>query len=409
MAEIRNIGPRRGLRQAMVDLTEQDRLVNAETQVFARSRPVIHKTLDVSNASGSFVDWDPFQVEDGYTIWKVAEPSGFRSDPNNVLFVRNKHDQIRFAYENRGSARTEGVSDQFVVFQESGTGNFITHTAEAVTDLGTPFQGIEGLFTDDDHYLYIGRLGSTVEPFEGISIVLQTPGTGYSLFAQYWDGTKWSTGVTPILRLDATNNLIQKGQVLLDVPLAGGDPWTVTTVNSSEGTYVRLGTQASVGVSAQFYSIRPVSGVGDLLLRSPTQVMARNLAWCDFNANLYVTIPNAGLAHREGLDYIRSGSNAGLRRSFFAAFQQHKVQMAVPADFRIPAFQSGSVAFYEWWGSGTAVGGGALHDDLRPIEPMSQGENASSLAIIWQTSVPSIAIRSGDVIRSRTLDVEETP
>ena len=61
-------------------------------------------------------------------------------------------------------------------------------------------------------------------------------------------------------------------------------------------------------------------------------------AWSAFSSRIYTTIPNAGPPHRNGLDYLQSGSSAGMRRQFFAGFRRYGVEGAIPTSLTLPMF-----------------------------------------------------------------------
>jgi len=406
MDDIRLVQSRRGLRQALDELSEQDRKIAAESVALRADQGYVENSVGLGNLGTTFTDWRVFSIHDSYTIWGITAPTPWAHQDRDAVLGRNLNNHLSLAYTNKGAAKilVPGAFD--AVLMASGTAlppgqPVVDNTVEAATDLGTPFDMFRETIIQDVNSgsLHLGMIGSILKPFQEIAVSVQSPGANYTLFAEYYDGTKWTSGSPPVLELDRTQGFTRKGSIELNIP----NDWALVTVEGDEGTWVRLRTSTISSRVASLYSIRPASGVTDLLTRAPDQVRNRQMAWTSFEGKIYLTVPNAGPPSLEGSNYIQSGSSDALRRTYFSGFNRHeyvkqsRISFTLSDQGNIPVFSSGTQDFYDFFNNDA---------ESNPLL-------AGTASVFFLTEVGDIwmrlGVRSGESYQYIDLISEETP
>jgi hypothetical protein len=328
---IKTIFAERGHRQALDDLSQQDRMIAAETERLGNVAPMDRRWHEIGALSGSWNGWLPVTVLDGYTIWKYPSPASFQFNENHTLFLKNRFGNVISAYEFRGAAIVEGTLFISSAYTTPDAGvSFVNVQPEAGSVDGTPFEIFSGPAMSG--VFYLGMTSSIL--LHEVAFNFALPGTNVTLYAEYWDGTKWTSGVTPLLQSDGTANCTRRGNMKFEWPANAVD----NTVNGVSRRWVRLQSSTQPTQFPTVYHALRTSGVQSMLQRSPDQLQNRQHAWTTFSNHIYVTAPNTGPGSREGMDFIRSGSALPLRRQYFAAYNRHFIESGYPYSLTIPVY-----------------------------------------------------------------------
>lgn len=267
------------------------------------------RNIGVGDASGTAPNWSGLANRTGYTIWKYPDISGYAYNANNMLYQldERKYDLMGEALSETANTFAQGW------FYDGSTYSDIT--SEIGTEGGTEVS----LMADTDDYAYFGEDAT----FGGISFTdLHTFGNGYVLVFEYWNGSSWTQLLTTVNNLvDNTNNWASNGKVTFDVP---GD-WATTSVNSISKYYVRISTTVSPSQVAKVYQAIINDSVVSLLSLSNSQLKNKEWAWCSFQDDVYVTIPNAGNSQYEGDYYVTTSSSATNKNNYF--IYNHKFRL----------------------------------------------------------------------------------
>jgi len=274
---------------------------------FNREVPLGHKSTDYSN-------WVVFSVEDGYNIWKYPIDD-YAYDENNQMRIDTK--LVEFMGEPDSLAKTSFDK----VYLLSG-GVYTDYTAEAGTDKGDPIP----LMASNAEYLLMGA----DEIVSGVDFGFFRPGRGYSIVYDYSTESGWGSGLTgyngdSVRRENATDDWVRDGHDRLYIP---GDH-AKSDVEGNTLYWIRAKTTTVPTVKAQAFYIRPADSVQSILKLNQKQLIQEQIRrWCSFNGTAYLTIPNTGAAEYEGKNYLRSGSTAAVRKSYFT------VNHTIEADYK---------------------------------------------------------------------------
>jgi len=158
-----------------------------------------HKDVLLGNSINDYADWVPRIVGSGYTIWSI-DPTDYSFNARNTVRMDN------VPLRNTGEATALALSAFDAVLEYDGAA-YNDHTAEAATEFGTSFE----LPSDTSSYLYMGAAAT----FGSMAFNFNTPGMGYALAYEYWNGAAW-TAFTPTQ--ESTEEWVQNGTIKFDVP-----------------------------------------------------------------------------------------------------------------------------------------------------------------------------------------------
>lgn len=253
-----------------------------------------YKDIMLGHKASDYTDWTPRIVGSGYTIWSI-DPTDYSHHSHNTVRMDN------IPLRNEGEATALALSAFDKVYEYDGA-TYNDHTTEAGTEFGTTFE----LPSDTSSYLYLGATAT----FGTVSFNFYTPGMGYNLALEYWNGAAW-TALSPTT--ESTENWVQNGTIKYSVP----SDWAQNAVNGVTHYWLRLSSTLTPDRVAEAFYVTPASSVTALLQLSKDDLDAKDYAFCSFGSAMYVAFPSDGDPNYEGSTFIRSGSNAGNVQSYF--------------------------------------------------------------------------------------------
>jgi len=262
--------------------------------------------VGLGNAVGDYTDWTHVKSYDAYSIWKIAVSTYAHNAINQVYL-----DGGPLLYMGQAASVSLSAFDSVQFYDGS---SYTNNTTEAASEEGTPFTVLAG--TDD--FTYIGDAAT----FGKIDFAFSQWGANVTLKVEYSQGSSvWQQLVaTTDSLVDNTNNMASDGLVTYNVP---GD-WATDTVNGVTTKYwIRVSTTTAPTTDPKSYYLTPGDSAYSLLSLSNRQMRTEAWAWCYYNNEIYVTIPNTGYSAYEGRQYITSASSSANKQNFFVYNHQY--------------------------------------------------------------------------------------
>jgi len=257
--------------------------------------------------SGVWSDWTHYKAESGYSIWSYGVDN-FKDNASNTMYL----DDVSLTYMGEaGSAADTSAFDKVYTYNDS---DYTDRTTEASTELGVSFAM---LWTVND-YLYLGDSST----FNKVQFVFDSVSANYTVVAEYWNGSAWTTlSSTGDSLIDTTSDLISDGRITFDTPT----DWATTTVNSVNKYWMRASTTSVPATGSQLgtksYQITKADTVTGLLQLSNSEILNETWKWCYCSSagtgSAYATIRSDGNSTYEGSYYIKSSSSDTNKQNYF--------------------------------------------------------------------------------------------
>ena len=259
------------------------------------------RNVALGNILSTYTGWSSLSTQTGYNIWKFT-PASYGYNALNAIYWNGG------LLNNMGLATSESITTFADVIYDGGVLGWQNNTTEA--GVGITANAFNLLLSTTDYQYF-----ASTSAFNGIALTLPHRGSGYTLVVQYWAGSNW-VAMTPATNglIDNTNNLSGSGAITWTTTTG----WTTDSISGITGQYiVRISsTTAPTTIATCSYAI-PSASVIALLQLSSAEVIAGQWAFCSYNGNIYVTIPNAGNAPSEGNTFITSTSTSTNLQNFF--------------------------------------------------------------------------------------------
>ena len=253
----------------------------------------------IGNAIGTYSNWAHHKAEAAYSIWKI-NPTSYAANAANRLYMNNK------TVENMGTANAASTQFDSVFTYDDTSGAGYT---DVTTDISTEGSAEVTILQGTADYLYVGDAST----FNGIALEFLTVGSGYALVAEYWNGAAWEALDAGNDYEDNTNDLVSNGAITFTAP---GD-WATTAVDGTTKYWIRLSTTTTPITVAEVYYCTSGDSIEGLLALSSSELLNQEWKFCSYSGYIYVTIPNAGAAAYEGIDFITSSSSATNKQNYF--------------------------------------------------------------------------------------------